>query len=721
MSIHDHLRLGKKAGQNDRSDRESAEVIPLHPDPDSENTDHTPDQAQGRKGAAVLDTGGVEEVERSPIVPDFLRRGQFGPAVRSSLWLTWYRSRFHAVRLPVYAARTGWYALRGLVGAFNAVLRWWHWTNGWTLESLAVAAGRSGHHDAMNAHREGKRTRGTRGRILAVATVAAVVALLAGIRWLPGWAWPLLGLAAVVVLARRGRPDGRPIVGAAVVPTAYQPPTPETVTTAFASLGISAINQVIKDGTGLSWVADVHRDGDGWAMELDLPHGVTASDIIKKREALASGLRRPHSATWPEAVPHEHAGRLFLWIGRHDLSKIKPASYPLLKSGTTDAVDGEVPFALTPRGQAVTGPLFETNWVIGAAPGQGKTAAVRVLTCGAALDPLADLWVHELAGKGDLEAFAQVAHRYTSGLDDDAIFYTAESVKLLRKDLDRRSQVFKKLPRERKPDGKVTRDLAADPKLGLRMQLAVFDEVQNLILHPTYGPEAVDDLAYIMRVGRAYGIVVVLSTQRPDGDALPPKVRDLATMRFCLKVPDQVSNDMVLGTGAYKAGYRASDFRAKVDAGLGWLRGGSDPQAVRTYYLDLNHTAKVAARARAIRSAAGVLSGYALGEVDDTETGSFAADVLAMFNHDERNLHTATVATRLGSLLPGVYGDITQDAVASQLRQLGIPVKDVRERGGTNRKGITRADVEAVADHAAGGAADTSGAGVADPDGAADV
>src|SRR5439155_1485523 len=84
--------------------------------------------------------------------------------------------------------------------------------------------------------------------------------------------------------------------------------------------------------------------------ELDLPHGVTASDIIKRREALASGLRRPHSATWPEAVPHEHAGRLYLWVGRHDLSKTKPVPYPLLRTGTTD-VFAQVPFATNPPGR----------------------------------------------------------------------------------------------------------------------------------------------------------------------------------------------------------------------------------------------------------------------------------------------------------------------------------------------------------------------------------
>ena len=150
-------------------------------------------------------------------------------------------------------------------------------------------------------------------------------------------------------------------------------------------------------------------------------------------------------------------------------------------------------------------------------------------------------------------------------------------------------------------------------------------------MHPGYGARITEDLAYVERLGRKLGVFLILSTQRPDNDSLPPKIRDLATVRFCLKVPDQVSNDMILGTGSYKAGYRASEFRPKIDAGLGWFKGEGDPQAVRTYYLDLNDTARVAARARAMREAAGVLSGYALGETSTEEARSFAADVLAVF------------------------------------------------------------------------------------------
>ena len=216
-----------------------------------------------------------------------------------------------------------------------------------------------------------------------------------------------------------------------------------------------------------------------------------------------------------------------------------------------------------------------------------------------------DLWIHELAGAGDLEPLAQVCHRYISGLDDEAIAYVAQSVKMLCAEVDRRGPVLKSLPREVRPDGKLTRELASQRKLRLRPIAATFDEVQNAIMHPKYGPQIAEGLAYVERLGRKLGIFLFLSTQRPDGDALPPKIRDLAIIKFRLKVPDQVSNDMILGTGAYKAGYRASEFRPKIDAGLGWFKGEGDPQAVRTYYLDLNDTARIAARARGDQHRAG--------------------------------------------------------------------------------------------------------------------
>ena len=155
---------------------------------------------------------------------------------------------------------------------------------------------------------------------------------------------------------------------------------------------------------------------------------------------------------------------------------------------------------------------------------------------------------------------------------------------MLRAELDRRSAEFKKLPKEAKPEGKLTRAMAEKRGLRLRPLVCVVDEAQNCFMHPKYGAQAAEDAAYVIRLGRAYGIIVILATQRPDRESLPPAIRGIVTARFCLKVPGYDSNDMILGTGSYKAGYNSAIFRAKTDAGLGWLKGDGDPQVIRTYY-----------------------------------------------------------------------------------------------------------------------------------------
>ncbi len=74
--------------------------------------------------------------------------------------------------------------------------------------------------------------------------------------------------------------------------------------------------------------------------------------MIDRREQLASGLRRPLGAVWPEPVTHEHAGRLELWVGLADISKARPPAWPLLRSGQADVFD-ELPFGTDVRGRVV--------------------------------------------------------------------------------------------------------------------------------------------------------------------------------------------------------------------------------------------------------------------------------------------------------------------------------------------------------------------------------
>lgn len=606
-----------------------------------------------------------------------------------------HATAYHGVRSGPYLVRTLWYSVRGVRVLGGKLIHWWHAPDLWLLESQAVArGGRDGHADAMRAHLEGKKTRGMRGKIifLALLGVLGVLALLA--KFMPPWGWLVLAAVTLVVLAHHGKPAGKALIGPAYVGLRYEKVTLEILTRGLAACDIKGINQHLKDGQKIDFLSDPYQAGEGWGCEANLPHGVTAGMVIARRDRLASGVRRPLSAVWPEPVPSEHEGRISIWIGFTDMSKQRQKPWPLLKAGQVNIFE-PVPFATSPRGKTISEPLFQANWLIGAAPGEGKTNTVRVLGAAAALDPLCDLWVHELAGKSDLSALGRVAHRYVSGLDDASVLYALESLRMLAADLRRRSDLFKKIPIEQRPDGALTRNLAASDKR-LRPKVAIFDEVQNLFMHPELGQEAAQLAAYIIRVGRAYGIIVILSTQRPGEKELPTAVRSLVTIRFCLKVADWQANDMILGTGAYSAGFNSVAFRHEIDAGLGWLKGTADPAPVRTFYLDLLKFQPIIERARALRVEAGVLGGYAADEEDDTEPRSFLADVLEIFHGDDK-LWCETIALRLSAEMKDVYADITKEAVSDQLRALGAEVKQVRETGAGVRAGCWREAVEAAA------------------------
>ena len=675
------------------------EVVPLRGDQpleaievDAAEVDAVAAETAAPKPAAPVYADVTVTPERRPVIPVRLQRENLRYTLENAAEKQWYRFRYYVIvpRFLLYLAVVVW-AVVGLVRLFGVQLHWFWLLEQHDLRADAVIAGDSREWRAL--HREAKETRKNRGRVLLAelaAVTAAAVALAHFSRW---WLWAAVGCVTVPLLAWYGRPPGQRIVAPAIIPPQYTEPTHENITEALGSLGITNINAAIKAGRGITFVSPVYRDGPGWGVQLDLPQGVTAENIIARRPEFASALRRPLSATWPEGVPAEHPGRLALWVGFHDISKQKPPKYPLLKSGGTD-IFTTIPFGTDPRLRPRNLPLFEVNYLIGASPGQGKTAAVRAIACGASLDPVADVWIHEQAGKGDLEPLAQVCHRYCSGLDDEAVAYSADSARMLRAELERRSLRFKKLPKEAKPEGKLTRELAVRYR-DLRPIVAIFDEAQVCFLHPRFGAQMAEDLSHVMRLGRAYGIIIVISTQRPDKDSVPTAITGVVTGRFCLKVPDHVSNDLVLGTGSYKAGYSSVIFRAKTDAGLGWLKADAEPQIVRTYYLDLIATAKTAARARVMREHAGVLSGYALG-LDD-ETGPVVdvlADLLTIFNGDA-GMHWGVAADRLAERYPDRWADATAEALSAQCRSLGVKSVDVR-MDGTVLKGCRRVAVEAA-------------------------
>ena len=79
------------------------------------------------------------------------------------------------------------------------------------------------------------------------------------------------------------------------------------------------------------------HDGPGYRADLDLPYGVTADDIMDKRKALASGLRRKVTCVWPcRTRPSTRNSLCCGSVTSQSNSETKRPAWPLAKSGKVD-------------------------------------------------------------------------------------------------------------------------------------------------------------------------------------------------------------------------------------------------------------------------------------------------------------------------------------------------------------------------------------------------
>ncbi|WP_213456667.1 cell division protein FtsK [Rhizomonospora bruguierae] len=658
---------------------------------------------------------GVKDGTRRPIIPDSIRsRTQ---VTSNAAWLAGYVAHaagFHAVRLPLYAGKAVWRAPRGFARVAGGFVRWLFDLEG---EPVRQATVRTEDADAyLKLSRQ--RDRRVRWRGLVGAAVAAVV-VLAVVGWLlsPAWArWAALA-ALLAVLGVAGAPQDRPLLDTAVVRSGVTPLTSDQVIRALSALRIVGIDRAIRAGdTGRNWFpAPITRDGPGWRADVELPRGVTAAEVVEKREELASALTRPLGCVWPEANAAVHPGRLVLFVADKDMSAMKQPPWPLLKAGKVDLF---TPFAFgtDPRGSVVTITLMFASMVIGSIPRMGKTFALRLALLAGALDPRAELHVYDLKGTGDLAPLEPVAYRYRAGDDDEDMAYSVAAMREVRAEMRRRTKVIRDLPRDVCPENKVTPELASRKSLGLHPIVIGVDECQIWFEHPNHGAELEEICTDLVKRGPALGIELLLGTQRPDAKSIPPNISKNAVLRFCLKVLGWRENDMVLGDGMHGAGIKATMFSRR-DSGIGYLAGdGDDPVIARTFYVDGPTADAVVKRARALRDKAGTVTGHAAGQTIDTAAArrdTLLDDIAAVMPDSEPKLWTDIVCERLAAVRPDVYAGLTREQLTAALKPWGVATgqvwgTDPATGNGANRRGIDRQhilDAITVRDRKGGGKA----------------
>ncbi|MBP2340202.1 S-DNA-T family DNA segregation ATPase FtsK/SpoIIIE [Saccharothrix coeruleofusca] len=651
----------------------------------------------------------LRETQRLPIIPGYLRT--LSEARQTAGWIGRHYAHatgYHAVRAPLYLLRLAARSPQGAVLLLAATGRWVSDAEGRPLRRAMANAGEAERYLKLVAERNA-RVR-LRTLLLLVGSTLGVVLFMVLPGVTPGWVTWVCGMVALGILGKLGTPADKPVAGRAVVGPQAAKLTSDMVVRALTSLGIAGINgPMSKNPHAIGFTSPIHRDGPGWRADIELPGGVTAADVIEKRERLASGLGRALGCVWPEQATDGHPGQLVLWVGDRDMSKAKQPAWPLRSGKPIDLFKSQ-PFGTDVRGRWVEIVLMFVAGIVGAIPRMGKTFTLRELLLIAALDPRAQLHTYDLKGTGDLSPLGVVSHRYRAGDDAEDIEYALTDLRALREEMRRRTKVIRELPKDLCPENKVTSELASKRSLRLHPIVIGVDECQVWFEHPEHGKEIEEICTDLVKRGPATGIVLILATQRPDSKSIPTPISDNAVLRFCLKVTGQMANDMVLGTSSYRNGERATQFSFS-DKGIGLLKGVTDETTtVKGVYIDGPGAEAIAAKARALRTAAGLLSGYAAGldvEVTETTTDTLLPDVLTAMGSADK-AWSESIVDRLAELRPAVYGTwADQDGkdkakhLTAALKPYGIATvqvwgTDPATGKGANRRGVDRDHITAA-------------------------
>ena len=301
--------------------------------------------------------------------------------------------------------------------------------------------------------------------------------------------------------------------------------------------------------------------------------------------------------------------------------------YPLLHDGTADVFTG-VPLGVSLRGEVIAPALPGANVAYRGLMGEGMSNAARITMAGAALDPLAELWVFVFvfANNGDFDAYQPRLSRYHRGIDDTTVVAAVESLRTLYDEVGRREARLAGLGAK-----KVTRPLT-EKYPDLRPLVALFSECHELFGDPNRGREAADLAVQTMCRARKTAITLAFDTQSSRADAIPRK------LNACFAFKSWRSDDGFLGDGSFQAGIRATELRTSKDAGTSVLTGATAErfEIVKWFYLG----------------------------VDDDTGFDAAADIIARAMANPANLHPAIARPAVDGQQPPQVRDLLDDIAA---------------------------------------------------------
>ncbi|MFJ2199403.1 FtsK/SpoIIIE domain-containing protein [Streptomyces violaceusniger] len=647
-------------------------------------------------------------VPDAPVLPVWARsRASVVANVTALGRLTWWHTRYHGVRTPKYLLKAVLLAARGF---FRACVGLWPTLSAQD-HSAAVKAlkaqSKARPEDVELATRlqiaHAERTRARRWRFGAAAVAVAAAATGAAL------APPLVqaGMTAAVItpLAYLGRGKETRLLDQAAPPVRVDM-SAQQLNDALRAAGLlkSGSGKDEKDLPKVSCTMGPVRDGRGWAVIFDLPRGggKTASDVLAKREVIAQELGVDEIQvimSRVRAAKGGNAGRVSMWVADDDPYLGTPNPSPLEKAERFSIWE-PVPFGQDARGTRVAIPVMWQSMFFGGLPRRGKTFSQRLLTAAGLLDAYVRHYVADGKGGADWMPMKAVAHRLVMGAEDDAIEALKAMLAELLAEMERRFALLRDLPTSVCPEGKLTPEIVA--KYNLPVIFVTIDELQEYFtaMERDDREQVINDLCRIARRGPAAGFISNFASQRPDAESVPPKLREIITIRYSTQVVDRTSSDMVLGKGKAAQGADASVL-SEEHKGVGVLvTGPASYVTVRADYLDGPTFAALCRKGRALREATGQLTGDAAGDVTAAADAAgvtvpaIVSDVLEVMRHSPR-MFTTDLLAALVNLDEDTYGDFNAERLASELETAGVKRTSKQVKiSGANGAGYQRRDIE---------------------------
>lgn len=379
-------------------------------------------------------------------------------------------------------------------------------------------------------------------------------------------------------------------------------------------------------------------------VEFAFPPGApgTYSSLLKKRGLLAAQLGVKEVQLDVRRAGGEH--EVSLWLADSDPLDGEPEPSPLLVDRRTSIWE-PARLGTDSRGmEAQIGLIWESVYISGT-PRKGKSNILRVIASYAALDPYLDFMAINFKGSKDLKPLQPFALRYVAGKSEEDARKALETLRDLNRMSDARQKQLAELDDDICPDAKLTPEIVE--LLNMRPILVLIDELElgiNAFTDSKERDEFIELLSTVARGGPSAGIIFVVASQRPDGESVPTKFRDVVSSKIAVQCANTDSSNLVLGKSASASGWDASKLPFQEGrAARCIVSQNGEFRVLKTDFINIPDFRKICEKGMQLRAAAGTLRPE--GEEVKTET---IIDRIIRELEKEDNLSPTELSRRLG-------------------------------------------------------------------------